>query len=234
MEGQERAAAKVRIALGTTVGQLYPIFIFYGLYAAVVYLYDWLQPFKPLSANVANLIQFVTSPFSFIEAAPPYSSSTIVGLYNNFLFVAMVLVFAAMYELILSKRFKRQLSVPRVFGAGVIGTYLVSAGVWALTGQPSTGTSIVGFTTAAAVSIASGADLLGQIQQIYRGNGMPKEYAKAYVLLVVFGISSLIAIRSYIFGNPSYLLHLAGAATSGITLFFSRPKASLLGIQQIL
>jgi hypothetical protein len=231
MRGREQGAAtKVRVALGTVIGNLYPVFIFYGLYAAVVFLYDWLQPFKPLSVNVANLIQFASSPFSFIETTPPYSSSTIVGLYNNFLFVALLLVFAAMYSLILSLRFKESLSMPRIFCASVAGTYIVSAGVWVLTGEPSTGTSIIGFTTATAVAVASGTDLSSQLRLIFEGNRTPKYYAKAYVLLVVFGIALLITLRSYVLGNSSYLLHLVGgAASGGVLVLLARRHRFLKG-----
>jgi hypothetical protein len=212
--GKSLRAGAIR-ALKAIFGELYPLFIFYALYAGVVYLYDALQPFTPLPVNLANLIEFATSPFSFVEATPPYSSSTVAGLYDNFLFVAVIMMFLAMYSLASSGRLKSYVSLPLVFGASVAGTYAVSAGVWVLSKQPSTGTSIIGFTTAVTVAFASGADLSVQLRLIFDGNRTLKEYAKAYVLLVVFGIASLIALGSYIFGNSSYLLHLAGGAVSG-------------------
>ena len=201
--------------LKAVFGELYPLFIFYGLYAGVVYLYDALQPFFPLSLNLANLIEFITSPFSFVEATPPYSSSTATGLYNNFLFVAVIMTLLAMYSLAASSRLKPYVSLPLVFGASVAGTYAVSAGIWALSTQPSTGTSIIGFTAASAVAVASSVDLIDEIRLIAGKRGNMKDYAKAYFLLVVAGISSLTVLESYILGNPSYLLHLTGGAISG-------------------
>jgi hypothetical protein len=211
-------SAEVGRSFRSVIGEFYPVFVFYGLYATVVYLYDWLQPFKPLPVMAANLIQFATSPFSFIEATPPYSSSTIMGLYNNFLFVALLMVFLAMYNLTLSRRLKRPLSLPRVFGGGVAATYAVSGAIWILTGQPSTGTSIIGFTTVTALALASATDLSGQLRRIYVGNRKAMEYVRAYVWLIVFGIASLIALGSYVLGNQAYPLHLVGGTISSIPL----------------
>jgi hypothetical protein len=215
---EQGVATKVRVALGTVIGEFYPVFIFIGLYVAVAYFYDWLQPFKPLSTNVANLIQFASSPFSFIEATPPYSSSTIVGLYNNFFFVVLLMVSLATYNLTLSRRLKHPLSMPRVFGGGIVGTYVVSGATWILIGQPSTGTSIIGFTTVTMLALASVTDFQGQLRRIYDGNQKAMEYVGAYLCLIVLGIASLTLFKSYILGNQAYPLHLAGGAVSSISL----------------
>jgi len=214
-EGKKGLSEEVRAALQAVLGELYPVFIFYGLYAAVVFLYDGLQPFKPLPLGAANLIAFTTSPFSFVEATPPYSSSTTVGLYNNFLLVAVLMVFLAMYNLILSRSLKPFVTLPSVFGAGVAGSYLVSLSIWILSKQPATGTSIIGFTVVAAIVVTTLADLISQLRLIVAGERSARTYLRAYAVLILFGVASLIALNSYIVGNPSFLLHLVGGAASG-------------------
>jgi hypothetical protein len=123
-----------------------------------------------------------------------------------------------MYNLAVSESLKRSLSLPRIFVTSVAGTYVVAAIIWILTGQPSTGTSIIGFTMVVAIAASSGADFLAQLRRIYEGNHRAVNYLKSYGLLIVCGVASLIALRSYLLANSSYQLHLAGGAVSGVVM----------------
>jgi hypothetical protein len=105
--------------------------------------------------------------------------------------------------------------LPSVFGAGVAGSYLVSLSIWILSKQPATGTSIIGFTVVAAIVVTTLADLVSQLRLIVAGERSARTYLRAYAVLILFGVASLIALNSYIVGNPSFLLHLVGGAASG-------------------
>jgi hypothetical protein len=214
----QRIQIKAKEALKVILYELYPVILFYGLYAGVVYLYDVIQPFTPIPVNEANLIEFITSPFSFVEATPPYSKSVIQGLYNNFLFIAVAMVLLMLYDIGLSRSFRKRITVPRVFWAGVLATYAVAWVVWALTGQPSTGTSIMGFTFVTVLAVIATVDLAGQLKLVPSGSRGLKEFARALFLAIFAILAIYFGFAGYLWMNGSYVLHLAGGAVSGSTL----------------
>ena len=204
--------SSVKKSLLTVLGAFYPVLLFYLLYYFVVQAYDYLPSMR------GNLFDFLTSPFSFVEAAPPYSKSITQGLYNNFLFVAVIIIIAGLYSIYLEKRFKRWLSVPLVFFSGVLSTYMASAGIWAVFGQPATGTSIIGFTMASFIAVGSIADVKRNLAVMMRGNKQGKTFVVGFLLLVLFLWSSYAILTSYLIGNGAYALHLAGGSLSWLVL----------------
>lgn len=199
------------------LGELYPVIAFYALYAAVIGLYSVLQPFAPLPSNEAAWIMLVTSPFNFAEAVGKTSAETIQGLYNNFTFVAILMSLSMLYNVLLSHRLRRYVSVPSIFGSSVAASYLVSWGVWKIFPYPATGTSIIGFSFALSLAITASADLI-EFRTLDLASRREAGNASRIIvcsLVVVFAI--LTAFSSYLWANPSYLLHIAGA---GCTLMF--------------
>ena len=219
MQTSKQARNEAVRALRKILWEVYPVLLFYALYVGVVGLYNALQPFAPIPADEANWILLVTSPFSFIEAVGKTPTQTTQGLLNNFFFPAAMMVMAMLYNTFLSNRLKRYISVPSVFGAGVIGSYLVAGVVWKLTPQPDTGTSIIGFTFTVTLAAAAFADLFE-----YRKHAGPErpsaKVAVRIVAMMLFGVfAAVMTFNAYLWMNPSYYLHLAGGGAAIIFLY---------------
>lgn len=200
-----------------TLGELYPVVVFYALYAAVIGLYDALQPLAPLPSNEVGWIMLVTSPFNYAEAVGKTAAETIQGLYNNFTFVALLMGISMLYNILLSHRLRRYVSVPSIFGASVAASYLVSWGVWKFSPYPATGTSIIGFSFALSLAITAFADLIEFRKLDLAARREVGNASRIIVCSLVMVFAFLTAFNSYLWMNPSYLLHLAGA---GCTLMF--------------
>jgi hypothetical protein len=121
------------------------------------------------------------------------------------------------YNIVLSHRLRRYVSVPSIFGASVVGTYLASDFVWKITPYPATGTSTIGFTFAVALAVTAFADLIEYRQMAGPTRPNPKTSLKI-VASALFAAFALVTIfNSYLLMNPSAVLHLAGG---GISLLF--------------
>lgn len=223
MEHPEHHANEAKLevirAARTMLGELYPILGFYGLYYGVIRLYDALAPFNTLPTIEQNWIMLSTSPFNFVEAIGKTSEATIQGLTNNFAFPAALMALLMAYNIGVSGRLRRVVSVPSVFGAGVMGTYFTSALVWKFSPSPATGTSIIGFTFMVMIAITAFAD----VHQLSRVKPNPKKMTKwrlkvvAIVFFLVFGVVE--TPYAYLLGNPSALLHLFGGGSSIMFLY---------------
>jgi hypothetical protein len=201
--------------------EVYPVIVFYVAYLGVVEL-GILVPFRSLSTLQTGAVMLATSPFSFIEVVGKTPAQTEQGLWNNLFVPAALMVFAMIYNFSLSKRLKRYVSVPSIFGAGVIASYLISGTVWMLSPLPSTGTSIIGFDFAIAMALAAFSDLF----ESRRKEGEPRPDMKT--VLRIIGISMFaalglgIAFLGYLWSNPSWYLHLAGGGLSLVLVLLWR------------
>ncbi len=206
-------------AARTMLGELYPILVFYGLYYGVIRLYAALAPFSAIPAMEQNWIMLLTSPFNFVEAIGTTSESTAQGLINNFAFPSGLMALAMVYNIVLSGRLRRQVSVPSVFGAAAVGTYFTSALVWKVSPSPATGTSIIGFTFLVTIAATAFADL----HQLTKVRPDPKRMTKwslrvvAIAFFLAFGMVETPYV--YFLGNPSALLHLLGGGCSIMFLY---------------
>jgi hypothetical protein len=223
MSTGRQARKEVLRGLRIMVGEVYPILAFYGLYAGVVEFYAAVHPFTTLSPDQAKWIMLVTSPFNYIEAVGKTPAETTQGLYNNFLFPAALMIFSMLYNIVFSRRLRRYVSVPSIFGVSVIGSYLESWIVWKASPYPATGTSIIGFCFAVAIACTAFADLIAILFEFRRRPRGAPLGARMFLRLVpgwLFGAVALdIIFNSYLWGNPSYILHLTGGGISFVFLY---------------
>lgn len=216
MPTSRQALKEVRRGLRTTIGEIYPILAFYGLYAVVVEFYQ-AHPFETLPSDLGKWSMLLTSPFNYFEVVGKTPAETTQGLFNNFLFPATLMILAMLYNIILSHRLRKYVSVPSIFGASVIGTYLASDFVWKITPYPATGTSIIGFAFAVALAATAFADLI-EYRQVAGPTRLNAKTSLKIVASALFAAFALVTIfNSYLLMNPSALLHLAGG---GISLMF--------------
>jgi len=219
LETREGQLNELKKGLKTTVKELYPILAFYALYYGVVRFYAALQPIK-LPSVEELWIMWATSPFSYMEAVGNTPTQTTQGLLNNFAYPAAMMVTLMLYNVFFSRRLRRTISVPSVFGAGVFGTYLVSWVIWKLSPQPGTGTSIIGFSFALATTICAFADLLSLPKK--KAHERLSMNAKMKIIgMSVFAAFGLVQMyAAYLWMNSAALFHLVGGAACLIILFF--------------
>lgn len=196
----------------------YPLITFWILYFAVIELGIAL-PYKSLNLYQTGFVMLLTSPFSYLETIGKTPAETTQGLVNNLFVPSVMMLFAMVYNLNFSNRLRRFVSVPPVFGASVIGTYVVADAVWKLKPLPSTGTSIIGFCFCAALSGAAFADLYDS----RRSRGDPRPSKGMFVRFVTIGLIGalglVIGFYGYLWMNPSWMLHLAGGGVSFLFLY---------------
>lgn len=169
-----------------------------------------LLPYGSLDMYETGIMMLVTSPFSFIEAVGKTPSETTQGLINNLFVPSAMMLFAMLYNINLSRRLRRFVSVPSIFGASVIGTYIVADVVWKVTPLPSTGTSIIGFCFCTALSCTAFADLYeSRRRKGDRGPGM-KEFVKFLATSIMGTLGLVVGFYGYLWQNPSWMIHLTG------------------------
>ena len=110
------------------------------------------------------------------------------------------------------------MTVARVFWSGVLGTYVVALLVWARTGQPSTGTSVIGFTFVCELAATAVVDLIHQLGLVPKGYRGLDEFARALGLAIFAVLAIYFGGLGYLWMNGSYILHLVGGAVSGATI----------------
>jgi len=184
----------------TGLRELYPVAIFYFLYTATAYVYRMSTLPATLAATASKAILFATSPFSLLEALPPLSTSTAAGLSIDFLFVAVVMIAVAAFNLRVASRGAVAPSMPTVFFAAVAATYIVSLQVWLARGVPASGTSIIAFSMLGYLVFATSREVRGSIRENARSQATGWA---AELSLVVF------TLMFYLVGEAS-LYHVEG------------------------
>lgn len=209
---------ELKKVLRTTINEVYLILVFYALYYGVVRLYGALQLIR--LSSIAELgIMWATGPFNYMEAVGNTPAQTTQGLLNNFAFPAAMMATLMLYDIFLSRRLRKTVSVPSVFGGSVVGTYLVSWVIWKLSPQPGTGTSIIGFSFALAVTVCAFADLVS----------LPKKRANErlgvttmlrIVGMAIFAAFGLVQIfLAYLWMNSAAIFHVTGGVVCLLVLF---------------
>jgi len=219
MDSDQSAPTETYRGARLAFGELYPVLAFYVLYAVVIGLYDALQPFTPLPSYEAGWIMLVTSPFNYAEAVGKTTAETTQGLYNNFTFVAVLMVISMLYNIFVSRRLRRYVSVPSIFGASVCATYVVSWGVWKISAYPATGTSIIGFSFAFALAATAFADLVEHRKLDLTARRSIRSITGILLCSFVLAFALVTVFSSYLWGNSSYFLHLAGGGIAFVALY---------------
>jgi len=197
--------------------EVYPALIFVALYMLNFYLFYILHLTSSIPASYHDVITFITSPFNYTEAIPPYSPSIEAGFCDNFVIVAIVMLISAVYSVFSYIRKQYHLTDSAVFGASILATYVVSLGLRIFNGRFEAGTSIIGFTFITLFAVTSLLDAIHLWRTNNEDRQIPK-WPKLAIFAVVCLLTSWLALVLYIIGNTSYLSHLAGGATSGLVL----------------
>lgn len=190
-------------------------FVVYGFY---IYLVPALSTVS-YGTFVIHAFNFLTSPFSPLENlkfAGNYESVVINGLIPNFL---EILIFMLVLQLYMDSNFyllSRFFKFKHIFYTSIIATYILSLLVWLIKGQPSTGTSIIGFSLILFIELCLILDVVWLATGIrkHRNKLTNKQILAAgvavFLFLVIIGIIAMFDYGTYILSNSSYYLHLAG------------------------
>jgi hypothetical protein len=178
------------------------LFVFLNL---LVLLFYFSEP-KALWGN--HIIEFITSPFNFKEDFLKVYSSPQEGLLNNVGVPFIIAFVQVLYYHLLAQN--RRIRPELVFWASVLASYLVSGLAWFLTGAPSTGTSIIGFSMIAFLFGSTLFDIPTYFRKIREGKKQQQLLAKCYIVSVVSIFSLVGLVLFYLWGNASYGYHLAG------------------------
>ena len=197
----------------------YPFIAFWILYFAVIELGNAL-PYKSLNPYQTGVVMLLTSPFSYLEAVGKTPAETTQGLVNNLFVPSAMMLVAMLYNLGFSHHLRRFVSVPSIFGASVIGTYVVADVVWKLTPLPSTGTSIIGFFFSVTLAVTAFSDLFESRQR--KGDPLPsvKTILKMMAMAMFGTLGVAVMVSGYLWMNPTWMVHLAGGGVSFMFLFF--------------
>lgn len=177
---------------------------FYIAYVAVNYVYIIL-----LHQQVFTyVLVFAVSPFNILEILSPVYTSSTQGLVENFGFVVLMILVTETYSRYSAIKLKHMLSIDVVFCLSIGATYITSALWWWRAGVPASGTSIVGFSVLLYLAASSILDLRHQVK---RAQKKGREAARGVVWIAAC-VTSIGFSPTYVWGNPQYALHIAGAS----------------------
>jgi hypothetical protein len=191
------AIATVRITL-----------FFYAAYIVTNYEYVKLPPALELNYGVV----FVTSPFNFLETFSHIYANPIQGLEENFGVVLLIILLAETYSRF--ARVRGGIGIDGAFFLALGATYATSALWWWAEGVPGNGTSIVAFSIVLYLLAVSLAD--ARTYAVRRRRSAAE--AGRFLLWITALVISVVVAPTFILGNPSYGIHLAGIAFFGAFL----------------
>jgi hypothetical protein len=195
--------------------EVYPLGLFYALYAIGAYLSVWLEQAHIVAAQ-SDLAVYLTSPFGSIENLQLGVSLWGYGIVENFLLVTAIMVLVAGYHVFLSSRNPSSPSLASLFFAATAATYFVSLADWIVTGTPASGTSVIAFSLLAYLLLACAMETWGEVEANSRlGKSVVGLDALAWT-----GQTAVILLLSlyYLVGNASAAFHLGGAILTGAIL----------------
>jgi len=213
----------------------YPYALLFSIdYLAVSIIYGLLY-YRIHNTPFFQFFLFATSPFSPLEDFSRIYSSVTVGLISNFFVVALLILISEIIADFVLKNGKSYVRTTFVYS--ILSSYILSFIIFVLLGTPSTGTSIIGFC----FSILIAYMLLSEVYSIlHRIAGGPQQMTIKGLLnhinfvvmglfkVIIFGafvyVLAVFTLYSYIIGNPSWWLHLSGAAVFAALVLASNGK----------
>lgn len=201
----------------------YPYALLFSLdYLAVSIIYVLLY-YRIHNTPLFQFFLFATSPFSPLEDFSRIYSSVTVGLISNFFVVGMLILIAEVIADFVLKNGKNYVRTTFVYS--ILSSYILSFIIFLLLGTPSTGTSIIGLCFSILIAYMLISEAYAILHKIARGpQQMTMKGLLNHINFVVMGLFKVIifgafvyvitvfTLYSYIIGNPSWWLHLSGAA----------------------
>ncbi len=115
------------------------------IYLAVMIFITAMIKINLVQLALSPAARFITSPFNPIEDLSKVYSNVEIGYLANGVFIAILLFITQIYMERAMKWLSGRITIRKVFFSGVFASYITAAIYWISTGQPSTGTSIIGF-----------------------------------------------------------------------------------------